>query len=76
MMEPKTIRMVNELIQGQTRFCIESYKSNQPVCSDDIRALAELVSALNVPPEQPPGDTAPIVGFVVPADENPSGDGE
>lgn len=49
MLEPKTIQLVNELIQGMTRFSIKSYQSNTPVDSDDISSLAELVAAINVP---------------------------
>ncbi|RRJ62415.1 hypothetical protein EHV15_05200 [Paenibacillus oralis] len=71
MLEAKTTRLLNELIQGMTRFCIETYKSNQPIASEDLKALAELVSAVNVPPEQPSGDPVPVIGFVAPV-----GDGD
>ncbi|GJM72988.1 hypothetical protein HMSSN036_52040 [Paenibacillus macerans] len=73
MLEAKTTRLLNELIQGMTRFCIEAYKSNKQIASEDLKAFAELISAINVPPEQPPGDPAPVVGFVAPT---PAGDGD
>lgn len=76
MLEAETTRMMNELIRGIAQHCIDSYKSNQPVAADDLRALAELVSALNVPPEQPPGDPAPVVGFVVSDQADSPGDDE
>lgn len=66
MLEPKTIQLVNELIQGMTRFSIQSYQSNTPVDSDDISSLAELVAAINVPPD-PPLDQSPVIGFPRPA---------
>ncbi|MEK5167121.1 hypothetical protein NYE69_33105 [Paenibacillus sp. FSL R5-0527] len=73
MLEAKTIKLVNELIRGMVGFCIEIYKSNHPIAPEDLKVLAELISAINVPPEQPPGDPAPVVGFVAPAGD---GDGE
>lgn len=63
MLEPKTAQMVNELIQGMTRFCINSYKFDQQVHSDDIKALAELINSVNVPPEQL-DERGPVVGFI------------
>lgn len=74
MLEPKTIQKMNELIRGMAQFCIKSYQSDQPVDSGDLRALAELTSALNVPPD-PPGDPAPVVGFVV-SDQAADSDGD
>lgn len=72
MLEPKTIQKVNELIQGMTRFCIKSYQSGQPIDSDDIRALAELIASVNGPPDQP-NDLTPAIGFPLPV---PAGDDE
>jgi len=73
MLEPKTIQMVNELIQAQARYCINS---NQLACSDDIKALAELITAVNVPPEQS-GDPMQVIGFIAPDQcGDPDGDDE
>ncbi|AWP28725.1 hypothetical protein [Paenibacillus sp. Cedars] len=66
MLEPKTIQLVNELIQGMTRFCIQSYQSGESVQSEDISSLAELVAAINVPPD-PPFERSPAFGFPLPA---------
>lgn len=65
MLEAKTIRLMNKLIQDMTQSFIDSFKIGQPIKPEDLRALAELAGALNVPPD-PPGDQAPVVGFVVP----------
>lgn len=76
MLEAKTIRLMNELIQDMTQSFIDSFKISQPINPEDLRALAELAGALNVPPD-PQGDPAPVVGFVVTDQaEDPDGDEE
>lgn len=75
MLEPKTTKMVNDLIQDLARCYIVSCTSKKTVNPEDIRALAELVSAVNVPPEQTPEDPAPIVGFVA-QDQADTSDGD
>ncbi|MDR9857798.1 hypothetical protein RJP21_29845 [Paenibacillus sp. VCA1] len=76
MLEPKTIRLMNELIQDMTQSFIDYLNISRPVNSEDLRALAELARELNVPSD-PPGDPAPVVGFVVPDQaEDPDGDEE
>jgi DNA-binding XRE family transcriptional regulator len=65
-LEAKTKKMLNELIQGMTRFCIESYKSGQPIVAEDIKALAELVAAVNTPIDHRGVESTSVVGFHLP----------
>jgi len=74
MLEKETSQKVNKLIRGMAQYCIKSYESSQSICSEDIRALAELISAVNHPVEQPDVQT-PLVGFVQP-DQDADGEDE
>ncbi|MMZ62591.1 hypothetical protein D1872_248070 [compost metagenome] len=75
MLEAKTIQMVNELIRSAVIHHIGCYNSNQYVDADDIRALSNLIEAINVT-DNPPIERSPVVGFVVPFEEHEGDDGE
>jgi uncharacterized protein with PhoU and TrkA domain len=59
MLEQKTIQAINKLIQEAA-----AAAAVRPIDPDEIRAIAELVSAFNVSAD-PPNDTAVIVFTVL-----------
>jgi hypothetical protein len=62
MLEEKTIQKLNELIRRKT---------DEANSVEEMNALAELVTAVNVSPLP---DNSPVIGFLVPVDEG--GEGE
>ncbi|MEK3722299.1 hypothetical protein [Paenibacillus sp. FSL H8-0034] len=69
MLELETSRKVNELIRGMCCFCTDTFKKGESVNSDDLNALATLITAVNAPE---PIDKLPLIGFI--ASEVSSGD--
>ncbi|WP_240421645.1 hypothetical protein [Paenibacillus periandrae] len=69
MLEQETSRKVNEMIRGMCSFCTDSFRKGEPVNSDDLNALAELITAVNAPDSN---DKLPLIGFITSGD--PSGD--
>lgn len=67
-METETKKILNELVQEISKSAIKGYSNDQPLDVDEIRALADLVSAINNPAFQYGPES--IVGFALPTTED------
>lgn len=67
MLEAMTIQKLNELLQVVTENCIELHEINELVTTEKLNALANLISAVNIPSD-PPLEHSPVIGFVIPSE--------
>ncbi|MDF2722113.1 MAG: hypothetical protein K0Q59_1788 [Paenibacillus sp.] len=65
MLEAETTKRVNELIRGMCRFCINSFEKGNTVHTDDLNALAALITSVNSCGN---GGPSPAIGFTAQSD--------